>query len=74
MILTETTTIDFDSYELISVTDFAPEKNAVARIKLLKNGEFIAEQLLTLWEGNDYDKAGQFTDTDISNKINNLIK
>ena len=74
MTLTETITTEFDSYEIISVTDFASDKKVVARIKLLQGGDFIAEKTLTLWEGNDYDNAGRWTDTDVSNQLNNLIK
>lgn len=73
MKITETITIEFDSYELLSVTDYASEKKAIARLKLLQSGEFVREKLLTLWEGNDYDSAGQFTDIDITSRIQFLL-
>lgn len=31
------------------------------------------ERMVTLWEGSDYGLAGQWTDTDVENRLNEIL-
>ena len=59
---TITTEVNFTRFELTSVTDFVNDKFVIARIQLFNINEYVKEHELKLWEGKDYDTAGQFTD------------
>lgn len=57
-------TKDFTEIEVMQVTDFNERKKVVANIKDI--GQVV------LWEGADYDAIGQWTDTDVVNKLKEI--
>ena len=59
-------TFKANKIEIDSITDSASDKTVVAT---LTNGTKV-----TLWQGSDYDAIGQWTDTDVENKIKDIYK
>jgi len=56
----------FDSIDITSIIDIPDSKIVIANTK---NGNSI-----TLWQGDDYTTVGQWTDTDVINRINELYQ
>jgi len=60
--------------EVICVTDFPVEKRVSALIAFYTNTDIsIEQQELTLWNKATYDAAGQWTDQDVVNRIQELL-
>lgn len=56
----------FDSIDITSIIDISDSKLIIATTK---DGNSI-----TLWQGEEYDAIGQWTDTDVVNRINELYQ
>lgn len=58
--------------EVISKYEMDANKRVICNIKIITSGEPIYKEL-TLWEGADYDKIGQWTDGDVENRIIEIL-
>lgn len=58
---------ELSKIEISSIEDSFTDKKVVAKIKGFP-GEIV------LWEGESYDTAGQWTDTDVANRIKEMYK
>lgn len=61
-------TAQVSEIELISISDMAIEKKVVALIKILG-----IDKAITLWEDEDYDSIGDWTQEQANEKIITLI-
>jgi hypothetical protein len=59
--------IEISKIEILSIEDSAVEKKVTAKTKGL-TGQIV------LWEGAAYDAIGQWTDTDVANRIKEIYK
>jgi hypothetical protein len=59
--------ITVSKIEITSIEDSSVDKKVTARI----NG---APGTIVLWEGEAYDKIGQWTDADVANRIKEIYK
>jgi hypothetical protein len=66
VVLMERRTKTIEKITVRSIIDFPSEKRVVAQIRDL--GEPV-----TLWSGAAYDAIGQWTDTDVETKLNELF-
>lgn len=53
-----------DKVTVLEISDFPSRKHVMVKTKELG--------LITLWKDAEYDAIGQWTDTDVQNKINEL--
>lgn len=61
-------------YELISVSYSNTDRICKAKINLLSDdGQKYDHPEIVLWEGDDYDIVGQFTDQDVEDRIVQVI-
>jgi hypothetical protein len=61
-------------YELIGVSYSNIDRICKAKINLIAEDEQKYDHPeLTLWEGDEYDAAGQWTDNDVINRIEYLL-
>jgi hypothetical protein len=59
--------IEVSKIEIMSIEDSAVTKKVVAKVKGFP-GQIV------LWEGEAYDAIGQWTDTDVANRIKEIYK
>lgn len=64
-VIVEQKTKIIDKLTVRSLIDFPLQKKAVAQIRELNDP-------VVLWEGDAYDAIGQWTDTDVQNRLNAL--
>lgn len=61
-------------YELVGVSYSNADKICKAKINLIAEDEQKYDYPeLTLWEGDTYDTIGQWTDTDVDNRITEIF-
>jgi hypothetical protein len=65
-VIMERRTKTFSTLKVKSVTDKPAEKRVLARIEDLPDN-------IVLWEGASYDAIGQWTDTDVSARLNEIF-
>jgi hypothetical protein len=65
-VIMERRTKTFSTLKVRSVTDKPAEKRVLARIEDLPDN-------IVLWEGASYDAIGQWTDTDVSARLNEIF-
>jgi hypothetical protein len=65
-VIMERRTKTFSTLKVKSVTDKPEEKRVLARIEDLPDN-------IVLWEGASYDAIGQWTDTDVSTRLNEIF-
>lgn len=63
-----------DGYRLENFHDFTTEKKCVAFISYFSNGRIVHQAEILVWDGSDYDLAGDYTQSDLETKLTQLIK
>lgn len=63
-----------DSYRLENFHDFPTEKKCVAFISYFSGGRIVHQAEILVWDGSDYDLAGDYTQSDLETKLTQLIK
>ncbi len=62
-----------DNYQLENFHDFPTEKKCIAFISYFNNGRIVHQGEILVWEGNNYDLAGDYTQSDLEKKLEELI-
>lgn len=62
--------ITASAYRVTEVTDNPAEKTVVARVVVGENGI----NFFTVWSGESYDNAGQWTDADLESAITPMVE
>lgn len=62
-----------DGYEISSFVDNPIDRRVTAFISYFNGSQIVHQADLILWEGDDYDNAGDYTQADIELKSNQLI-
>jgi len=56
--------------KILEMIDNPVDKKVIVRLKGVGNFRF--NKYVTLWEGAEYDAIGQWTDTDVANKVKEI--
>lgn len=62
--------ITASAYRVTDVTDNPEQKTVVARVVVGTNGI----NFFTVWSGDNYDAAGQWTDADLQNAVTPMVE
>ncbi len=65
VVLMERRTKTIEKVTVRSIVDFPSQKRVVAQIKEIGDP-------VVLWDGDAYDAIGQWTDTDVQNRLNEI--
>jgi hypothetical protein len=63
-----------DGYEISNFVDNQIDRRVTAFINYFNGSQIVHQADLILWEGDDYDNAGDYTQSDLETKLTQLIK
>lgn len=64
--------IESNELEIISQNDLPGLKKVIITINIQTDGDPILREVV-LWEGEQYDKIGQWTDNDVNNELEKIL-
>lgn len=67
--------VNIIAFEVISTTDNPVAKTVISNVNLIaSDGQRYDRSGIKVWEGQAYDDAGQWTDTDLKNAIKAILE
>ena len=64
--------IESNEIKINYILDFPEEKKAIANFKIVIEKDFLNREEI-LWQGDDYNKVDQWTDTDVKKRISEIL-